>query len=190
MATIVGHLSVAALEERYEACTDVTSARHFQAIWLLARGHSTSEVAAMTSFGQRWIEQLVERYNALGPEALGDLRRANGSQATILKPQVLDKLRLRLRDPPPDGGIWTSRKVANWMAVELGLRGVAAQRGWEALKACRWSIQSPRPKNPKSAAPEEAAAFKKNSPRPLRGKPPNIRTNRSKSSRRMSIASA
>ena len=47
MAYVVGHLSVASLEERYEACEDVTSSRHFQAIWLLAKGHSTGEVAAM-----------------------------------------------------------------------------------------------------------------------------------------------
>jgi hypothetical protein len=56
MAYVAGHLSVAALEERYEACEDVTSSRHFQTIWLLAKGHSTAEVAGMTSFGQRWIE--------------------------------------------------------------------------------------------------------------------------------------
>jgi len=29
------------------------------------------------------------------------------------------------------------------------------------LKALGWSIQAPRPKNPKSATPEEEAAFKK-----------------------------
>jgi hypothetical protein len=28
-------------------------------------------------FGQRWVEQLVERYNAFGPGVLCDLRRDN-----------------------------------------------------------------------------------------------------------------
>ena len=160
MATVAGHLSVAALEERYASSVDVTSSRHFQTIWLLAKGHSTGEVAAMTSFGQRWIEQLLER------------------------------LHVRLRAPPPDGGLWTSRKAASWMASELGLAKVATQRGWEALKACGWSIQKPRPKNPKSATPEEAAAFKKNSSKSLRKRRPNTPRNPSKSSQRMSIASA
>ena len=104
MAAVVGHLSLEALEERYEACTDVTSSRHFQTIWLLAKSRSTAEVAAMTSFGQRWIEQLLARYNAQGPAALGDLRRANGTAAAILKPEVLELLRVRLGEPPPDGG--------------------------------------------------------------------------------------
>jgi hypothetical protein len=40
------------------------------------------------------------------------------------------------------------------------LEKVAVQRGWEALKACGMSIQTPRPKNPKSATPDEATAFK------------------------------
>src|SRR5271166_313077 len=89
MAYVADHLSVTGLEERYEACDDVTSSRHFQTIWLLAKGHTVGEVAAMTSFGRRWIEQLLERYNALGPLALGDLRRGNGAAARILKPELL-----------------------------------------------------------------------------------------------------
>jgi len=155
-------VSVDALRDRYVSSGDVMGARHFQTIWLLAKGHSVGEVAEMTSFGARWIEQLIARYNALGPESLGDLRRRNGSAARVLDPDVLAKLRVRLKEPPDDGGLWTSAKVAACIARELGLEKVAVQRGWEALKACEMSIQTPRPKNPKSAPPEEAAAFKKN----------------------------
>src|SRR5260370_22591550 len=101
------------------------------------------------------------------PAALGDLRRANGAAATILKPQLLERLHVRLRAPPADGGLWTSRKAASWMASELGLAKVATQRGWEALKAFGWSLQKPRPKNPKSATLREAAPVKKNSSKSL-----------------------
>ena len=140
--------------------------------------------------GARWIEQLLARYNAEGPEALGDLRRRNGASATILKPELLAKLRDRLGVPPQDGGLWSSRKVAAWMAGELGLASVAPQRGWEALKAIGWSIQAPRPKNPKSASPEETAAFKKTSRMPSPKRPRRIPANQSRSSPRMSTASA
>ena len=125
-----------------------------------ARSH-LSQVSATTAYDERWIEQLLARYNAEGPDALGDLRRRNGALATILKPYLLASLRDRLREPPSDGGPWSSRKVADWMAAELGFTSVAPQRGWEALNAIGWSTQKPRPKNPKSATPEEAAAFKK-----------------------------
>ena len=147
MATVGDHLSVEELEERFVGCEDATASRHFQVIWLLARGHTVSQVSATTAFGERWIEQLLARYNAEGPEALGDLRRRNGATATILKPELLARLRDRLREPPADGGLWSRSKVAAWMASELGLTSVAPQRGWEALKAIGWSIQTPRPKN-------------------------------------------
>src|SRR4029079_9355842 len=69
--------------------------------------------------------------------------------------------RARLEAPPPDGGLWSSRKVAAWMAGELGLAEVLPQRGWEALKAIDWSVQKPRPGDPGAATPEEREAFKK-----------------------------
>ena len=145
MARVVEHLSVAELEARYEASEDVTSSRHFQTIFLLAKGHSTRKVAEITSFGLRWVEQLLERYNAFGPASLGDLRRDNRSVARVLKPELLQRLGVRLNAPPPDGGVWTSGKVARGMADELGLETLSSQRGWEALRAAGWSIQKPRP---------------------------------------------
>ena len=190
MATVCEHLSVEELEARYVGCQDATASRHFQAIWLLARGPTVSQVSATTAFGERWIEQLLARYNAEGPEALGDLRRHNGASATILKPELLAKLRDRLRERPADGGLWSSRKVADWMAAELGLKSVAPQRGWEALKAIGWSIQKPRPKNPKSASPEEAAAFKKSSRTPLPRRPQGTPAKRSRYLRQTSIVLA
>jgi transposase len=51
MAQVVEHLSVAELQTRYAACEDVTSARRFQAIWLLMKGHSTREVAGSLRSG-------------------------------------------------------------------------------------------------------------------------------------------
>ncbi len=109
----------------------MTSSQHFQTIWLLAKGHTVGQVAAMTLFGRRWIEQLLERYNAFGPSALGDLRRGNGAPAKVLTPELLQRLRVRLGEPPSDGGIWTSGKVARWMAGELGLglAGAATRLG-------------------------------------------------------------
>jgi transposase len=189
MAHVADHLSILELEGRYRSCTDACLARHYQTIGLLARGHTIAEVSGITCFVPRWIEELLARYNTLGPRALGDLRRGNGAQPSVLKPELLATLKLRLREPPPDGGLWTSGKVAGWMAQQLGLAKLAPQRGWEALQAIGWSIQSPRPKNPKSATPEEEAAFKKSSPTPWPKKPGSIRTSRSKSGPRMSIGS-
>jgi transposase len=124
MATVWDHLSVEELEERFVGCEDATASRHFQVIWLLARGHTISQLAATTAFGERWIEQLLARYNAEGPEALGDLRRRNGASATILKPDLLENLRLRLGEPPPMAGCGRAARL---------------QTGWPRnLASSRW----------------------------------------------------
>jgi transposase len=189
MAHVVDHLSVLALEQQYRSCTDVTAARHFQTIWLLAKGHEIAEVSATVSFARRWVERLLARYNAHGPQALGDLRRRNGTSPSVLRPDLLEKLEARLLEPPPDGGLWSSRKVAAWMAGELGLAAVLPQRGWEALKAIGWSVQKPRPRHPASATPEEREAFKKSSSRPSPRSACSTRTSRLRSGPRMSTGS-
>ena len=109
MARVADHASVADLEQRFRSCSDPVEARHPQVIWLLAQGRTFGARSEVTSFGRRWIEQLLERYDA----------------------------------------------------AHLGLERVLPQRGWEALNAIGWSLQRPRPKNPKSATPEEAPAFEK-----------------------------
>src|SRR5919206_5171598 len=184
MARIVEHLPLAELEARYRAARDVTEARHFQAIWLLAQGRTFLEVAEVLAFVPRWLEELAARYNASGPEALGDRRRHNGRAASLLTEAVLAALAERLRTPPDDGGLWSGAKVAAWMAWHLGLERVHPQRGWEALQRLEWSLQAPRPRHARAATPEQQAAFKGGSrplsPRPKRGIP----TARSRSGRR------
>ena len=190
MARIVDHLPLEELEARYRAARDVTEARHTQAIWLLAQGRTVLEVAEVLAFVPRWVEELAARYNALGPEALGDQRRRNGRAASLLTEDVLAALAERVRTPPEVGGLWSGPKVAAWMARHLGLARVHPQRGWKALKRIGWSVQAPRPQHPHAATPAQRAAFKGGSmplsPRPGR----RIPTGRSRSGRRTSTASA
>ncbi|SRR5712691_1610580 len=184
------HLSIEELQSRFRAATDIVERSHCQAVWLLAKGHTTAEVAEVVALTPRWVNKLARRYERDGADALGDQRRRNAGCKPLLSAQDLDALRERLRTPPDDGGLWTGPKVAWWIAARLGLTHVHAPGGWEALKKLNWSIQSPRPRNPKAAGPEEEAAFKKSSPTPSSRKPRNIPTSRSRSGRATSIGSA
>jgi transposase len=170
MAVVVEHLGVEELQERFRASGEVTLARHYQVIWLLAQGRGLAEVARLTSFAVRWVEQLLARYNAFGPSSLGDRRRGNGAPPSVLTSELLDKLRERLTHPPDDGGVWTAKKAAAFMAADLG-RAVAVQRGWEALRAIGWTVQRPRPQHVRAATPEEQAGFKKSCLTSSRRKP-------------------
>src|ERR687889_1313474 len=165
MARIVGHLPIEELEARYRAARDATEARHFQAIWPLARGRTFLEAAEVLAFAPRWVEELAARYSASGPDALGDGRRRNGRTASLLTPALLAALAERVRRPADDGGLWTGPKAAAWIARRLGLAKVHPQRGWEALKRIEWSIQAPRPRHARAATPEQRAAFKRGSVR-------------------------
>ena len=95
MAHIVEHLPIAELERRYRAAEDATEARHIQAIWLLAQGRTVLDVASVLAFVPRsgtsklapGVEELAARYNAHGPDALGDQhghRRACALGATAV----------------------------------------------------------------------------------------------------------
>src|SRR4051794_41837673 len=85
MARVAGHLSVEDLEAGFRSARDPTAVRHFQVIWLLARGHTIADVAAGTGFGARWVEQFLARHNAGGAEALGGLRPRQGGGPSGVK---------------------------------------------------------------------------------------------------------
>jgi hypothetical protein len=85
----------------------------------------------------RWVEQLAQRYNAFGPEALGDQRRRNGRPATVLTDEMLSALAERVQAPPEEGGVWTGPKVAAWVR-----RPAPDATGWRGIWACRPCIRS------------------------------------------------
>jgi hypothetical protein len=80
--------SLEELEVLYRAAREVTEARHFQAIWLLAQGRTFLEAGEVLAFVLRWVEELAARYNAAGPAPLGDQRRRNGRAASLLREDV------------------------------------------------------------------------------------------------------
>ncbi len=158
------HLSTDELQSRYRDARDPVERSHYQIIWLIAQGKSTSEVMEATGYTRGWIQQLSRRYNGGGPQALGDRRHLNpgGADRALLDPERREELSEALQGPPPDGGMWNSRKVAEWIEERTGReRGtVRAQRGWEYLKRLDRSLKVPRPRHRKADAGEQEA-FKK-----------------------------
>ena len=182
------HHSTEELERRYKAADGGIERSHLQIIWLLSQGHAAKFVAAVTGYTPTWVSKILWRYNDHGLAGLGDGRLDNPGAAPLLDEVQVEELRDVVSDPPPDGGLWTGRKVACWISGRIG-RTVSPQRGVEYLRRLDLTRQVPRPCNPKQSLYEQAQ-FKKNSrpasPNSWAGKRPA----RSRSGRSMNTASA
>jgi transposase len=127
------HLRLDELEAHYRQATDPVAHSQWHILWLLAQEHSIQEVARNTGYSATWIYTIARRYNLEGPARVGDRRHANPGSMALLSPEQQAELAAVLDQPPPTGGTWTSRKVAEWMTARLG-RKVHVARGWEMLR--------------------------------------------------------
>ena len=111
------HVETEELERRYRDAHDPVERSHYQIIWLLSRGRLTREVAEVTGYTAPWIREIARRYNEEGEEGLGDRRHNNpgGGKRALLTGEQKAELGRALQTPPDDGGMWSSRKVAEWI---------------------------------------------------------------------------
>ena len=160
------HLGSEELEDRYRKAHDRVLRTHYQILWLISEGKTTSQVMEHTGYSRGWIQQLARRYNASGPEALGDGRHRNpgAKERALLTQEQQEELREALKVSPPDGGMWNSPKVGEWIERRTGKALTQKkQRGWEYMRKLGNSPKVPRPRH-KKANKAEQEAFKKSSP--------------------------
>src|SRR5919199_6644548 len=142
------HLNSKELEDCYRKANDPVARSHHQILWLISEGKTTTEVMEVTGYSRGWIQQLARRYNADGPQALGDRRHQNpgARERALLDQDQRRELAQALKEPPEDGGMWNSRKVGEWIERKTG-KAVSnkKQRGWEYLRRLGNSPKVPRP---------------------------------------------
>jgi transposase len=160
-------LSVDDLEARYRRARDPVARSHCQIVWLLVGGTPTAAVARTTGYSVTWSRAIAGRDRGGGPAALGDGRHANPGAAPLLDAAQQARLREALAGPAPDGGLWTGRKVAAWMAAASG-RPAGEQRGWEWPRRLGCTPQRPRPAETRAAPAAQAACKKGGAPRGAR----------------------
>ena len=129
----------------------------------MSQGHAAKFVAEVTGYSSVWISKILWRYNDHGLEGLGDGRQDNPGATPLLDDAQLEELRDVVSDPPPDGGLWTGRKVARGFRADRS--HVSPQRGVEYLRRLDLTRQVPRPTNPKPSLYEQARFKKTAGPR-------------------------
>jgi transposase len=160
-----GSLSAKQLKDRYRSARDPVLRAHLQIVWQLSQGKPISEVAELAGYSTKWVKEIYRRYEEQGVEGLGDRRHRNPGAANraLLSKEHQRELQQALLEPPSEGGMWSSSKVARWIERRTGRANVRAQRGWEYLRKLGNSPQVPRPSNAE-ADKEEQEAFKKSYP--------------------------
>jgi transposase len=88
----------------------------------------------------------VRRYNQLGANGLKDKRHQHPGTPPLLSVVEQAQLLQTLRTPTADGGLWNSRKVAQWISNLLD-RPVSVQRGWDYLRSLEFRLPIPRPEH-------------------------------------------
>ncbi|HJP95851.1 MAG TPA: winged helix-turn-helix domain-containing protein [Candidatus Saccharimonadales bacterium] len=161
------HLTADELYQRYRKCQQAREKLRWPALCLIAKGGIANHVAKQVGRSSGWMTNLARRFNELGPAGVTDQR---GEVKCGVKPTLSAKqaqaLDAALRGPAPDGGLWTSPKVAAWIKQKTG-KQVHTATAWRAMRAAGFSLQVPRPRHGQAATDEEQAAFKKSSAGPL-----------------------
>jgi transposase len=152
------HLRAEELKERYRTATDRAERTHFHVLWLISQGETQVRTAQLVGISDRWVQEIVKRYNAGGVEAMRDRRHDHHGPARVLDAEGERALEAALQARPADGGIWTSKKAAAWIRSHTG-RSVSTVSGWRTLRRLGQRPQRPRPRH-KRADPEAQEAFK------------------------------
>lgn len=157
---LVPHFTPAQLAARYKATPDAATARRWQVLWLISSGKTRDEAAPVVGVSARWASTLIARYNARGAAGVADGRHTNPCHLPLLDEIEATALAIALAAPPANGGQWTGRKVADWMATHAGV-ATNPQRGVVYLRRLGRTPQVPRPSHVQTATAEEQAAFRK-----------------------------
>jgi transposase len=166
-AYLASHLSTSELKKRYQKSSNLIESRRWHLLWKIAQGWTIKNSAVAVGISYGYAQRIVQKYNLQGITGVTVKPRTEekhtGGKQALLSNEQLQKLTQALESRPSDGGIWTGVKVARWIELETAREKVWNQRGWDYLKKCSYSWQSPRRKHSK-AEQEEQTVFKQNLP--------------------------
>jgi transposase len=141
--SLKAHLTTEQLQARFKSSRRPTERDRFHMLWLLSMGKSTAEVAEVTTFGVRGIRRLVKRYNEGGPDSMRDNRRDLPGATPRLTDEQCLLMEKALGQDPPDGGLWTGKKLIAWVEANFQLT-IKITCAYEYLQRLDYALKTPR----------------------------------------------
>jgi transposase len=161
--SLATHFTSDELKTRYQRSKDPVESRRWHLLWLVSQQWYLIDAAASVGVSYSYARKVVHAYNSDGLSAIANGRRGRVvSSRALLDETGQQELDQALQSPPPDGGLWSGLKVAQWIAQKTGRAHVHPQRGWDYLRRLGYSRQRPRPRHGR-ADRDAQAAFKKTS---------------------------
>src|SRR5260221_12434909 len=115
------HLSVEELEHRYRAAKEPNERTWWQILWLLAQGHTATELSAVIGYRAYWIGQIAKRYNEQGPAGMQNRRHTTSDRPPPgLAPALQEEPRGALAPAAGQDQRWAGPAVPAWTAARLG----------------------------------------------------------------------
>lgn len=98
----------------------------------------------------QYVFKILKKYNGLGEEGVRSLKKKSvehpRGKEPLLNEKQFQELTAQLKKRPPDGGIWTGPKVAQWLEKETGIERVWNQRGWDFEKQFNAKLIDDKPR--------------------------------------------
>lgn len=157
--TVSPHQTYEEVVARFRKCQDPDEKLKWQAVMLKMDGWRTADIAEVCKHREDWVRCTIRAYNKHGPSGLIDHRSRNGKKR-LLSGEEQERLRQALQQLPPDGGVWDSPRVAQWIRENTDVTSIAVRSALKYMRRLGLSRQTPRPKHPDA---DEAAqeGFKK-----------------------------
>jgi len=147
---VTAHLPLDELRGRADVEPDKRRFVRIRAVILAAEGRTATQIAQALGYSRRSVQVWVARYNAEGPDCLGD--RPRPGRPTHLPPAEVERLRRRIdAGPTPEDGVCTlrARELRAILGAEFG--AAYSEAGvYALLHRLGYSCLDPRPRHRKS----------------------------------------
>ena len=158
---LLPHLTTEEMKTKFYNCQRAQEKLRWQALYLISKGEKRGHIIRRLGRTQGWIANLVKHYNQEGESAVLNKKIGQLKSSRRVSAELAIELEAALRQRAPDGGIWTSNKVATWIQEKTGEK-THPTTALRAMHRLGFSLQSPRPKHNKRATEEEQEQWKKN----------------------------